>query len=330
MNKMILLVTLISLLLMGCKSDDLARKQQHTIDSLSASIGKRDEKIEELNKTLKMEQAYDSLDRKKMATAGKKVQDSLKWLKGKRTDDNLKKALLKENVRLCCTLNTSENFYRDAIAIYDSLEDSYYENFVFPQTIKALFLYSNSEFLRLLKSEQQDEDRYDPSFLTRVKFVKGEEVKLHNAATSNNHPRGSAQFIFEYLGDCAGNSYGWSWGTEIFLDIVTSPKLLNRTVDLVADKVFYLLEEHWTTEEEKKSITEALRYVLETTKEVDYNAKIDTTMYSSFLNEEYEKQWNGVQKFFYRAERRYPGSTQRIRENIEHYLENKRSLKGSH
>ncbi len=53
------------------------------------------------------------------------------------------------------------------------------------------------------------------------------------------------------------------------------------------------------------------------TEEVDYDARTEMKHSTEvFSNTTYERNWNYLQKFYYRIEKRFPGSVDRIKYNI--------------
>lgn len=160
----------------------------------------------------------------------------------------------------------------------------------------------------------------------RFAYVKGEKIgRLYDSTgRSNNHDRNSAEFIFEYLGDCVGNNlaFGFDNNYEFTHALVSQfrDEQMDQLVDYVCERITIILDDEWR--DNKKQLVQALEFVLETEKSVDYSAEITSNKggwREIFVNETYEKEWNGVQKFFYRTEKKFPGSAKRIIFNVKKY-----------
>ncbi len=227
----------------------------------------------------------------------------------------------------------------------------------------ALGLLTNSYLVALTECEQSEEnmrmlllsstpqDLYDQmvanddrsnyySLLNRVKFVLTtfSESRETYPSTSANSKTNSEQFLFEYLGDCLG----WGYFAYVLDDVIqekcNTPQYITPLVDFMCARGFYILERELEGDIEDNhnirqygsdsgiDLQSALKYVLETTEEVNYGAEVYLDEYSTyepklrFRDPHYEKNWNGIQKFFFRIERNYPGSAKRIRENIRNYI----------
>ena len=135
------------------------------------------------------------------------------------------------------------------------------------------------------------------------------------------------KFFFErntwldYLNETLINEYG-------------SFQLLQTFGNQFFDNIIYLLEKYWVTNEDKVILYEALMHVLEETEKgkIDFNAEIiydnKYKFHQLFKNQQYEKNWNGIRKFFFRLERRIPGATEFVRLKIKLYLKHKKVSTG--
>lgn len=199
---------------------------------------------------------------------------------------------------------------------------------------QPLFCGDKSGVLNALMAEKESgkcDDYGILSLIDRITYVKGGRIpalydRSDSTGLSNNHNRNSPKFIFEYLGDCLGNNiaYGFRDNHKFTNTILENfrDEQLNQLIDYICRRVIIVLDNNWKSEDEKKSLISALDHVLETTKSVDYSAKITTNeggWRNIFVNKTYETEWNGIQKFFYRTEKRFPGSTKRILLNVEKY-----------
>ncbi len=159
-----------------------------------------------------------------------------------------------------------------------------------------------------------------------------EEYDFTDHALSNNSPDIASRYLFEYFGDVAGGYFLFDlypseerygnfhisnqWMVSLFQRC--SPKTLEKTVNIVCQNIYTILEHRWPERTDREQLViPALKYVLETTELVDYSA---TTSHGKFDADLYEENWNGVQKFFYRTEQKFPGSTDLIRTNINEYI----------
>ncbi len=151
-----------------------------------------------------------------------------------------------------------------------------------------------------------------------------------NKVFSNNH-----KAIFEYLGDTIGLSFQQNYNLsnheftgdvyksiDNIIDTFGSEKSVELFGHHVFDTILYILEEIWSRENEKVALHSALQYVLSQTEKnkIDFQAKLNPD--KTFINEQYEKEWNGIQKFFYRLEKRIPGVASFVRMKLENYLSN--------
>ncbi len=128
--------------------------------------------------------------------------------------------------------------------------------------------------------------------------------------------------IFEYLGDTIGLTFRKSnvlASVQALVDLYGAKELLNLYGTQLFENIIYLFEHEWQQENEKERLHKALEYVVEQIREenIDFDARLDQKQ--KFLNPEYEN-WNGIQKFFYRFEKRVPGTTAFVRARLQNYL----------
>lgn len=84
------------------------------------------------------------------------------------------------------------------------------------------------------------------------------------------------------------------------------------------------IEKVFKTPAQKRKLVIALGHALDSTApgKIDFNAELkDEYGYKIFVNEEYEKNWNGIQKFCYRREKQLPGFTEWFRKKMSAYKE---------
>lgn len=164
----------------------------------------------------------------------------------------------------------------------------------------------------------------------RLEIARGRLSSRDNFNTSKSHRNSPEKYYFEYLADCVGRNIEFgdyadalgsseNWILQFLRKNLTSDQR-DLVIDQVTDNIFTILEYSW--KEDRPELYRALDYVLATTASLDYSAK--TGEHGEFLNENYEKNWNGIQKFFFRTEYKFPGSAERVRDNIRNYLKRRR------
>jgi len=129
---------------------------------------------------------------------------------------------------------------------------------------------------------------------------------------------------FEYLGDTVGLNFllyqSWEKGRLLRLlpkivDLYGPDTLIELFGDQIFDKVIYILESTWGN---NKKLQLGLQFVYETTRLDLRDEELDDS--GKFSNKPLEKSLNGVQKFFYRLDKKVPGSRNFVRQKIREYL----------
>ncbi len=129
-------------------------------------------------------------------------------------------------------------------------------------------------------------------------------------------------YLFEILADVVGLHIGTngSYGSNRhFLALIRTLSLEDRMslVNHVCDQIFVILDHNWKSDEERRTLINAFDYILRTAGDINYRAKV---VDGKFENSDYEENWNGIQKFFYRTEKKFPGSSSQIRVNIYQHM----------
>lgn len=171
---------------------------------------------------------------------------------------------------------------------------------------------------------------YEQQLNEKKRSYRVNRIVYHDNATSNNHKDSAHQYLFEYLGDCLGASLGTPFqinnretqSTEWLITLIREQLTRNQQdqlIDYLCKRSFSVMRSYWNeSRADLELLQDGYEYVLETTKSVKYNAVIRE---NRFVNEEYEKGWNGIQKFFFRLERKFPGSAKRVLSNIAKEIE---------
>lgn len=191
------------------------------------------------------------------------------------------------------------------------------------EMIKLFLLNSKEKIWNKLNHEEYSD------ILIRLKAINSSSLnnsKINiNASKSNNSINTRNKWGFEYLGDTIGLDFDFAYyNTSIFTKFNTffnewngSEVFLKIYGKNLFDKVIFILEKIYTENNDFSSLYESLYYTFETTANLDYEAKVVS---NEFVNEEYEYTWNGIQKFFFRLEKKLPGSAEFVRGEIKNYL----------
>lgn len=151
-----------------------------------------------------------------------------------------------------------------------------------------------------------------------------------DGAASNNNPHEPYKYLFEYLGDCGSTTFSLSFNTKNgranssswFVYLIREKLTVTQQhelIDFCCKRAFAVLNE-WFCDDainEAGFLVNAYRYVLSSSAAVDYQAKL---VDYKFVNKTYESEWNGIQKFFYRLEKRLPGAVERVQFNIKNEI----------
>ncbi len=281
MKKRIVIVGALTLLLIGCKSKDDALARQVKIAELTTQV----DSVGALNDALLTD--IDSL-----TTDIVRMRDSI--------------------------LNPNSETFQEMKALNDSTapicDDGSYQ-------LTQELLWGNEE--TILKALEDDFIKLEccGSILKYFSHLKSgkptrEQIEFETRASDSKE-----KYLFEILADVVGLHIGASGSNRLFLVNIQKLSFAQKMslVNQVTDQIFAILDHHWKSEDDRATLIIALEYVLETTREVDYRARLIDG--KTFENEEYENNWNGIQKFFYRTEQKFPGSTSQIRVRIRKHID---------
>lgn len=307
--KKIVGLSLLSLALLSCKNEELQLEQEKTLtlleqqnDSLKSSVKRVVNKRDSLSTLLKKSKNEFNEKSEKISNSRRERLASALPV--------LKKALY----------TTSEYFY-------DNYKSEPYNGELvhYNEAIADLLFQTPGEVVTTFETPRYEGS--DWSLFRRVRIGKERDEDYYYSSTSRNNKESDIQFPFEYLGDCIGLEFGiagfygehqyrFLQAAQLFF---STEEEVNYLTDHVSERMFAVMEAVWSSPNERATLKKSLRYVLETTENIDYAAQLDLDM--RFLNEKYENRWNGIQKFFFRINRKFPGSAERIRENIREFLQ---------
>jgi len=221
--------------------------------------------------------------------------------------------------------STYANEYNEYIGIIDNKNKKFYIA-LSGIMINSILFDTIEEFI----SKNKNEFSLDPSNKYYSEPEKLIKRKIYSA-TSKNSINQVYKHYFEFLCDCIGLDFGFNLyeKKEAFFH---NTYLDKKAFQIFGESCFYklllLLENIWENKNKKFQLYQALNYLLEITSpgNIDFKAKTITGTGKAgiktqiFKNKYYENNWNGIQKFFYRQEKRIPGFTSTIRKLIFSYL----------
>lgn len=204
----------------------------------------------------------------------------------------------------------------DYLNIIKSIEDLHFISFI---------LFNSKEYIWANLPEQY------PYLNHRLQILSSENIfsSKHylNAATSNNH-YSAKYWASGYIADTVGidikpKSIDKTLTTHIELSMLGNAYefIYDNFGENLTEKVFYILEKSF--ENRKDLLYINLNYIYQTTANIDYTATLNK---GKFTNSEYELQWDGVKKLFYRIDQRIPGLAEKLRSEIKSYLEQKQAI----
>ncbi len=206
-----------------------------------------------------------------------------------------------------------------ALGFVQAEVDFTYFKYALRQTKRGYKAYQgNYHDLLLSQSNEMYVDSFEQHHEGVLRWAKSLDGYYRLPGTYSENPD---KFIFECFGRVAGEFFyraNYDSVYTLFQNRLDHEILRNPLVDMFCDRGFALLEKNWSTTTEKRQLQNALSYVLATSKNVDYSASVKNGIYT---NREYEEGWNELQKFFYRANKKVPGSIERIQYNVQKYLD---------
>ncbi len=316
-----------SLTLLGCKQKEQLVEQEQVIDSLSQRL----EMVLLENKELVNSKESVQLTANRAQRINIEKEDSLHNMRVAYQRTRALYEQMNADRDMCSESTETEGAFLISSGSYlRELQSAIVRTTIYDSDLRELLDVSDLTLMFILGtngdciSQSQRSDEYGYSLERRIRYLKNRESdnSFDDVALSNNSKDTPHKYLFEYLGDCLGvtftvHHYEDNDITQFISKSFSTSRYMTPLIDHLFSQTVAVLEHHWSSEQDREELKDAFEYVLSTTEYVDYNAVVDNGV---LINEIYETEWNGIQKFFYRAEARYPGSVQEITRNIREYL----------